>query len=314
MDNSIVTLAMAAAVASSGAPLSLPQLQNLMKRDPESYVDELRQQKRFFDASLAVFEQNPGDHSKSLEEMVMFLSQVTKSYADELKDFPQTLHSLLSRHQANLNPDMRMSFCRALILLRHRNMLEPGDLLTLFFDLFKCEDKALRKFLRDHIVNDIRGINANRKDVRLNTRMQNFMFRMLSSSAAESSSQQQQQHLRAAKISLEIMTELYRRGIWRDEKTVNVIATACFHEKAKIMVPAVRFFLGKDGDDEEKGGKGGNDSDSDDDLPAIRDVKLAQKVNNKNARKRQKLVENIKKAHKKKKKKEVRTRSFGLYQ
>ena len=37
---------------------------------------------------------------------------------------------------------MRMSFCRALILLRHRNMLEPSELLTLFFDLLRCQDKG----------------------------------------------------------------------------------------------------------------------------------------------------------------------------
>jgi len=31
----------------------------------------------------------------------------------------------------------------------------------------------------------------------------------------------------AAKKSLEVMTELYRKRIWTDAKTVNVIATAC---------------------------------------------------------------------------------------
>lgn len=68
-------------------------------------------------------------------------------------------------------------------------------------------------------MSDIRGINANRKDPKLNSRMQNFMFKMLSDA-----------HVTAAKTSLDVMTELYRRGIWRDEKTVNVIATACFRK------------------------------------------------------------------------------------
>jgi len=41
-------------------PNNLPQLQNLIKRDPESYKEEFQQQCRFFDSTLQVFELNPG--------------------------------------------------------------------------------------------------------------------------------------------------------------------------------------------------------------------------------------------------------------
>ena len=50
--------------------------------------------------------------------------------------------------------------------------------------------------------------------------MQNFMFTMLKDS-----------HKIAAKTSLDVMIELYRKNVWRDAKTVNVIATACFRYK-----------------------------------------------------------------------------------
>ena len=53
--------------------------------------------------------------------------------------------------------------------------------------------------------------------LRLNTTMQNFMFTMLKDS-----------NKIAAKTSLDVMIELYRKNVWRDAKTVNVIATACF--------------------------------------------------------------------------------------
>ena len=53
--------------------------------------------------------------------------------------------------------------------------------------------------------------------IRLNTTMQNFMFTMLKDS-----------NKIAAKTSLDVMIELYRKNVWRDAKTVNVIATACF--------------------------------------------------------------------------------------
>lgn len=38
----------------------------------------------------------------------------------------------------------------------------------------------------------------------------------------------------AAKMSLDVMTEMYHRQIWNDVKTVNVISTACFSKITKV--------------------------------------------------------------------------------
>ena len=190
---------------------------------------------------------------------------------------------------------MRMTFCRALILLRHRNLLSPVDLLTLFFDLLKCPDKTLRRFLRDHIINDVKGVNTKQKDARLNSSLQNFMFKMLASSEKS-----------AAKTSLDVMIELYQKSVWRDAKTVNVIATACLSDVTKIMVTAIKFFLGKDEGGEDKN----DDSDDEEELPTVKSVAMANKVNKK-SRKREKLLDNIKKAHRKKKKKD-KVESFNF--
>merc|ERR1712112_66933 len=63
-----------------------------------------------------------------------------------------------------------------------------------------------------------------------------------------------------------------------------------------IMVTATKFFLGSDDDDEEE------ESDDEEDLPTLKEVKMQNKFNKK-TRKREKYLENIRKAHKKKKKK-----------
>lgn len=63
---------------------------------------------------------------------------------------------------------MLQTFCRALILLRHKGLLQPMDLLSLFFNLLRCKDKVLRKFLQEHIITDIKNMNAKHKDVKLN--------------------------------------------------------------------------------------------------------------------------------------------------
>lgn len=88
------------------------------------------------------------------------------------------------------------------------------DLLALFFNLLRCKDKVLRKFLQEHIITDIKNMNAKHKDVKLNKvglvfshsavyrcllittnslfqNLQNFMYTML-----------QDRNAKAAKMSL----------------------------------------------------------------------------------------------------------------
>lgn len=266
-------------------PSNLPQLQNLIKRDAESYKEEFYQQYRHFQSTLQVFELKPDVFNAALDELVMFLAQVAKCYQDVLREFPQSLVELLQKHSTVIDPDMRLSLCRALILLRNKNLIAPAEIHQLFFQLLRCQDKSLRTFLKDNIINDIKNINAKHKDLRLNSRLQNFMYTMLKDS-----------HTVAAKTSLDVMIALYKKNVWRDEKTVNVITTACFNKVTKIMVTAIKFFLGSDNDEEEE-------EEDDDDIPTMKEVSMANRVNKK-TRKREKYLENIKKAHKKKKKKD----------
>merc|ERR1711915_966982 len=129
---------------------------------------------------------------------------------------PNTLVNLLEKHATVLDGDMRLSICRALILLRNKSLLAPADLHKLFFTLLRCQDKSLRNFLKDNIINDIKNINAKHKDIKLNSTLQNFMYSMLKDS-----------HTIAAKTSLDVMISLYKKNVWKDEKTVNVMTTAC---------------------------------------------------------------------------------------
>jgi len=269
---------------SNQLPNNLPQLQNLIKRDSESYKEEFQQQLRHFNSTLAVFELTPDQFNESLDELVMFLAQVAKCYQEDLSEFPSTLVNLLEKHATVLDGNMRLSLCRALILLRNKSLIAPIELHKLFFHLLRCQDKSLRSFLKDNIVNDIKNINANGKDHKLNGALQNYMFTMLKDSATI-----------AAKTSLDVMISLYKKNVWRDEKTVNVIATACFSKITKVLVTSVKFFLGTDEENE--------DEDSDDEeMPTLKEVTMQNRFNKK-TRKREKYLENIKKAHKKKKKK-----------
>lgn len=272
-------------------PNNLPQLQNLIKRDPQSYIEEFQQQYRHYQSNVQIFKLQPDKPYKELADLVMFLAQVAHCYLQQLSTFPQELTDLLLSHHTVLESDLRMTFCKALILLRNKDLINPTGLLELFFELLRCHDKLLRKTLYTHIVADIKNINAKHKNNKVNTMLQNFMYTMLRDSNPI-----------AAKISLDVMVELYKRNIWNDAKTVNVITTACFSKVTKILVAGMKFFLGKDEDEKNESG-----SESEEEGPSARDLMVRYSTGKKTTKAKKKMEKAMKvlKKHKKKKKVEV---------
>lgn len=57
-------------------PDNLPQLQNLIKRDPDSYKEEFLQQYRHFLNLLEIFKFSPSEENKNLDDLVIFIAQV----------------------------------------------------------------------------------------------------------------------------------------------------------------------------------------------------------------------------------------------
>lgn len=275
-------------------PNNLTQLQNLIKRDPESYKEEFNQQLAHFETTLEIFNLNPTQYNKKLDEQSMFLAQVAQCYLENMKFFPQKIIDILKSHNTTLHNDMRLALCKCLILLRNKNFITPFDLLELFFNLLKCQDKHLREFLKTHIITDIKNMNMKHKDMKFNSTLQNFMFSMLRNSDAK-----------AAKLSLDILIELYHKNIWNDQKTVNIIADiGCFSKVTKVMVASLKFFLGRDEAEKEE------NSDSEDEVDP-RDTMIANKFNKK-TRKRDKMVEKVKKVAKKLKKKKEKAPVFNF--
>uniref|UniRef100_A0A2K5ZD92 Protein SDA1 n=1 Tax=Mandrillus leucophaeus TaxID=9568 RepID=A0A2K5ZD92_MANLE len=236
-------------------PSNLPQLQNLIKRDPPPYIEEFLQQCNHYTSSVEIFKLQPNKPSKELAELVMFM--ISLCYTGYLSNFPQVVKDLLSCNHTVLDPDLRMTFC---------------------------------KTLYTHIVTDIKNANTKHKN-KVDVVLQNFMYTMLRDSNATT-----------AKMSLDVMTEHYRRNIWNDTKTVSVITTACFSKVTKILVAAMTFFLGKDGDEIQD-----SDSESEDDGPTARDLLAQYAIGKKSSQNKKTLEKGIKvlKKQKKKKKPEV---------
>ncbi|KAI9263452.1 SDA1-domain-containing protein [Phascolomyces articulosus] len=281
-------------------PTQLPQLQNLIKRDPKSYEAEFQQQYRHYQSSLSIFCLKPNEEAKEFSELVTFISQVAQCYPTDTAEFPQQLVDLLQQHCVVLNPEVRKSFVQALILLRNKGVLDNTRLLPLFFTLFKCRDKQLRELLYSHIVNDIKNANLKAKNNKLNRSLQSFMFTMLESVKTGNSDE----NAVAAKKSVDVCIDLYHKNVWNDAKTVNVIAEACFSPVSKIAVTAIRFFLTSNEEKEES-------EDEDEDIPDLKRMKQAS-VYTKKTKARSRRLEAAKKKVSKKAKNSKKAESFNF--
>nr|CAH7760396.1 unnamed protein product [Callosobruchus chinensis] len=274
-------------------PENLPQLQNLIKRDPQSYHEEFMQQYQHLQNTIQVFYFSPQSPNKTLEDLVIFMAQIAHCYPKELESFPEQVVTILKKYNTILDSNTRMMLCKALVLLRNKNLIGPTDILELFFNLLKCQDRQLRKFLENHLVTDIKNLNAKHKNNKLNTTLQNYMYMILGGDT------------KAAKIALDIMVELYKKNIWNDTRTVNVIAkVGCFSKNTKILVGSLKFFLGKDPEEESE------NSDSENEIDP-KEVMMANKVNKK-TRKREKQLTKAKKLAAKAYKKKSAAPSFNF--
>lgn len=236
---------------------NLLNLQNLMKRDPQSYLEEFRQQQRHFMANLQIFQssilassaptsgatstasplssQQTGSSgskqpkfNKDFGGLVTFLAHVSPCFRAESEKYSSQLLELLTQHYEILDPPLRKTIVQAVILLQNRGLLERMTLLPILFQLFKIQDKPLRLLLFSHIISDIKRINLKRTPgyLKVNSQLQNYMYTMLSDKASPL----------AAKKSLDVMIDLWRRKIWNDEKTVHAIQNASFSKDTKIKV------------------------------------------------------------------------------
>ncbi|RIB06449.1 SDA1-domain-containing protein [Gigaspora rosea] len=267
-------------------PNNLPQLQNLIKRDPISYKEDFLQQYRHYESQLTILQLKPDEAAEEFGNLVTFISQVAQCYPQETNKFPQQLITLLSEHYQNLNPNLRKTMVKGLILLRNK-------------EIIPIRDKQLRELLYSHIISDIKNNNAKHKNNKLNKTLQNFMYTILQNTTDNI-------NVVAAKKSLDACVELYKKGIWNDSKTVNIISEACFHSVTKIKVTAIQFFLGSNNENQ--------DEDSEDDDQDIPDIKRLQHINliNKTKRSKSKKLEKAMSIVKKRERQKNKRENFNF--
>ncbi|KAF8201579.1 protein required for actin cytoskeleton organization and cell cycle progression [Pholiota molesta] len=299
---------------------NLPQLQNLIKRDPVAYKEEFLQQWNHYNSIRQIFKINPDEQAQHYRELVSFISQVATCYPRETAEFPSQLASLLSESYGVLAPDTRKTLVQNLVLLRNKDVITSIELLKILFPLLpRTSSSTLRSYIRTTILSDIRVANARSQNHKLNRAVQAMLFGMVERGMSGEvvgdkgklratngpTSDPDGHNTEEAMWAVVLTKELWKKKVWSDAKTVSIVAQGCFHPVTKVQSASLHFFLGSEEEDD--------DSDEEEDVD-VRALHHKREINKKTRSGDKKLRKQLKNAKKKKFNKVPSTPNFSAIQ
>ncbi|ODV90608.1 hypothetical protein CANCADRAFT_2339 [Tortispora caseinolytica NRRL Y-17796] len=221
-------------------PSNLALLQNLIKRDKDSYVEDFLQQYKHFESQREIFLLNPSDeYSEDFNDLVNFLAHVSNLYPKYASEFPEGLIQLVNENHTRLNAETNDGLIRSLVLLKNKGDISPEKLVNVLFQvLISTSSKAIRHICYSNLVLTITNANALNKNPKLNRSVQTLLFNLL---------QSPKDGLWAVKIT----RQLWRKNIWDDAKSVEIMRQACLHRDTRTSVSGAKFFIGIDKEKEE---------------------------------------------------------------
>lgn len=267
-------------------PTNIALLQNLVRRDPPSYKEEFLLQYRHYESLRDIFMANPASEEGASEfgDLVGFVSQVCSCYPKETAQFPAELVKMLSEHHHELPSDLREKMVQCLIMLRNKDVITSQYLIqSLFPLLIATSSKMMRSQIYSALVTIIKQSNQGAKNQKLNRQVQALLFNLLSDSESNG--------LWATKLT----RELWRRGIWDDSRTVEIMTQAALSSNLKVAGSAARFFLGGDKERDEAQENPSSDDEPELDMTSLKHRMSVNKKTSRRGRKMESAVKSMKK-------------------
>ncbi|KAF3349423.1 Conidiation-specific protein 6 [Verticillium dahliae VDG2] len=269
-------------------------LQYKIRRDPNSYEDNFLQQWGQYESQREVFLVSPTtatpEYTESFHNLVDLIAHVADCYPQHAEAFPGDLKAILLQHHEVLHPELREKIVGSLVLLRRKEVIDSTQLLTTLFPiLVSSPSKSLRTLLFQKILGDLRNANSKSTNHPLNRTIQTVLYNLITADRASPK----------AVWAVKLTRELWKRQVWTDAKTVDVMKEACLSDNEKVVVGAVRFFLGGDKEREEL-----EDDSSDEEAIDLQKMKHQIGINKKSKKKANAYRKAVTKIHKQERGKE----------
>ena len=249
----------------------LPAYQDRIKRDKETYKEEFLKVLKNFEEQFNIFLFDPSRKIKGFKELLLFFSHLSHLFKKETEFIPKGLCKIISENYLTIPHEIRLSIVESLSILCKSGIISLLEIIPLFFNLMKCQDKILRKRLNDYIISSLTKANEKHKNLNINKNIQNFCEKLL-----------QDSNKKLARKTLNIIVNLYQKKVWNDSRTINMLANIAVNAKdIKISSAACQFFLNEYNNSEL------NDSSDEEDLEELKNkYKLLGKSNNRKTKQR----------------------------
>ncbi|CAM1510503.1 Fc.00g008380.m01.CDS01 [Cosmosporella sp. VM-42] len=269
-------------------------LQYKIRRDPKSYQEEFLKQWEQYEAQREIFLVSPmtasAESVESFHNVIDLIAHIADCYKEETKTFSDDLKAILTQHHVILHPELREKIVGSLVLLRRKELIDSTDLLTALFPILVASpSKSLRELMFQKILSDMRNANTKSINHPLNRTIQTVLYNLIT---ADRSSPR-------AIWAIKLTREMWKRQLWTDAKPVDVMREACLSDNEKVVVGAVRFFLGGDKEREELEDES---SDEEVDLGKIKHQFGINKKTNKQKKVYSKAVDKVRRQERKKNK------------
>ncbi|KAI1059265.1 Severe Depolymerization of Actin [Fusarium irregulare] len=267
-------------------------LQQKIRRDPKSYKEEFLKQWEQYEAQREIFLVSPStasaDSVESFHNIIDLIAHVADCYKEETATFPDDLKEILTQHHVVLHPELREKIVGSLVLLRRKEVIDSTSVLTTLFPiLVSSPSKTLRETLFQKILADLRNSNTKSINHPLNRTVQTVLYNLVT---ADRDSPR-------AIWAIKLTREMWKRQFWTDAKPVDVMKEACLSNNEKVVVGAVRFFLGGDKEREELEDES---SDEEVDLSQVKHQMGINKKTKKSKKAYDKAVDKVKRSERKK--------------
>lgn len=203
-----------------------------MPSDPILYKGDVQHYLALFKVE---FEKVQGDTMKKNErfgELLIFLARSVKFFPEILGWIPSAAMRLMEELGPSLHSYLRKKCAGSVMILRAKNILLPVPTITFLLKQMRLEDKELRSMIYKYLLNDIRRMNSHHQNNKINQQIRAFVSAYIPKHTDKT-----------AQKSLKLLIELYKRNVWTDNRTVNIIAEACFAPSSRSRMMACHFLM-----------------------------------------------------------------------
>lgn len=126
----------------------------------------------------------------------------------------------------------RQKSLQSLIILSKKGFWKCEEAIRFYTKLLLLEDKNLRQLVSKHIVYLVRKNDHSGKNSSIHRNLTNFFAKTIESGEED-----------LVRRVVKILVSLYKKKIWRDKKTINILGNATMAKGDKSVKIACRFFI-----------------------------------------------------------------------